>query len=620
MSASRGLLRCLLVLAWVIPATAAAAVTADAAPWAGLSDPLFSNHTAAEAGAGTALAQDGSGFIWVGTQGGLARWDGYRFRRYTADPQTPGSLPDSFILALHADERGRLWIGTSAGGLARYDAERDAFVVVARPSGPGDVAVWAIDGDGDGGLWIGTGAGLDHADADGQVQWMPAAGQRSQGLPEGGVQALLTDRAGTLWAGTRHGLWRRERGAAAFTAVTLGSSAEDAAPAVVRLYQDSAARIWVGTRPHGAFVIEAGQARAVRESGPVSTLHSDGVTSIVEAAPGQLWLGTDGGGIVAVDTASGTTRRLRHLPDTPSSLSDDEIWALYRDRSGLVWAATSTATSQHDPQQRAVATLLGGSGRPTGISQHNVYALLPLPGGRVWLSVGGGIDIFDPRLGRIAQLRPDPAHPTSALPKGRVQVMVSDGHGSIYIGTQQGLYRSDVDGRKLLRVSVPGRSPTAGVRALRYDAGVLWLGGALDGLWALDLRADGDPKLLRHEAGAGLGDVRVTSIERGSGTALWVGTSSGLVHVDTATGAIQRLPADPADPLRLPGGFVSSTLVDRRGRLWVSSFGIGVQVLERRDAAFAGSACATGCRMPASTSCWKMRTATSGRAPTTASR
>lgn len=83
----------------------------------------------------------------------------------------------------------------------------------------------------------------------------------------------------------------------------------------------------------------------MHDSETVSTLQSDGVLSIVETTSGEVWLGTDGGGIVAVDTRSGSTRRIRHHADTPTSLSDDEILALYRDRSGLVWAATSTATS-----------------------------------------------------------------------------------------------------------------------------------------------------------------------------------------------------------------------------------------------------------------------------------
>ena len=89
--------------------------------WTGLSDTVFARYAGPVGANGTALAQDASGFLWLSTQVGLLRWDGYGFRSYTADPQTPGSLPDSFIAALHVDSRGRLWIGTSAGGLARFD-------------------------------------------------------------------------------------------------------------------------------------------------------------------------------------------------------------------------------------------------------------------------------------------------------------------------------------------------------------------------------------------------------------------------------------------------------------------------------------------------------------------
>ena len=585
MSLPRVLIRCLLTLAWVVSTAAMAAQSADTERWTGLSDTLFTHLPAPAAASANVFAQDGSGFLWIGTQAGLSRWDGYQFRTYKADPQTPGSLPDSYILSLHVDESGRLWIGTSAGGLARYDAERDTFVVYpAGPSGLSGASVTALSGDANGGLWVGTDAGLDHLDASGTVQRAPAGAPQAQGLPDGGVQTLLNDSGGALWVGTRHGLWRRERATTAFSAVALDTP-QGSAPAVTRLYQDSAGRIWVGTRPHGAFVIEAGSTRprAVRESG-TAALQSDGVMAIVETTPGEMWLGTDGGGIVVVDVPSGSTRRIRHQADAPTSLSDDDVWALYRDRSGLVWVASNTTASRHDPQQRAIVTLLGATGRANGISHANVPFVLPLPDGRVWLSVGGGgIDIIDPLLGRVAQMRPDAERPLSALPKGRVLGMATGPRGEVYIGTQQGLYRSDSQGRRVMRLDVPGRSPTAAVWALCQDAGVLWFGG-LDGLWALDLQSANQPALLRHEDGGRIGDARVTAIVRGGGTSLWIGTRSGLAHLDTISGAIQRVPTDAADPSQMPAGYVSSILVDARGRLWVSSFGSGIAMLERRDA------------------------------------
>src|SRR5947209_2937102 len=103
----------------------------EPARWSALSDTLFTYHTDPEAGSGTAIIQDPTGYLWLGTQSGLVRWDGYHFRRYVADTGIAGSLPDSFILTLHIDVHGHLWVGTSAGGLARYDADKDSFVVAS---------------------------------------------------------------------------------------------------------------------------------------------------------------------------------------------------------------------------------------------------------------------------------------------------------------------------------------------------------------------------------------------------------------------------------------------------------------------------------------------------------
>jgi len=586
MSPPRVLICCLLALLAAVATAATVGPGVAAARWTTLSDTLFRHHTAPEAASANALAQDGSGFLWLGTQAGLARWDGYRFRNYTADPQTPGSLPDSYVHTLHVDERGRLWIGTSAGGLALYDAERDRFVVypVGGASGLSDASVPAITGDGQGGLWVGTGAGLDHLDASGTVQRARAGSAAA--LPEGGVRALLRDRSGVLWVGTPHGLLRRDPGTPAFVAVPL-QVPRGRSPVVGRLAQDSAGRVWVGTQGNGAFVIEADKAaapRAVRESGALSALQSDRVMAMVEARPGEMWLGIDGGGIVAVDIEHGATRRIRHHPGTATSLNDDDVLSLYRDRSGLVWAGTNTALSQFDPQQTGVISVLGASGRPKGISHANVAAVLAQPDGRIWLGLGdGGIDIIDPVLGRVGQLRPDPALPFSALPKGRVLALARGGSGEVYIGTQQGLYRSDAGGKRVVRLHVPGRVASAATWALCFDAGVLWIGGP-DGLWGLDLHAAGRPRLLRNEAAAGLGDARVTAIARGAGHSLWIGTRGGMAHLDTASGVLDRVPSDAADDSRLPGTYLSSILLDARGRLWVSSFGSGVQLLERRDA------------------------------------
>jgi len=557
--------------------TGAAAYAGTPVPerWTSLTHTAFKHHLEPELGGGTVFAQDHSGFLWIGTQSGLVRWDGYRSRLYTSDPDRPGSLPDNFVLDLHVDRRGVLWVGTSAGGLARYDADTDRFhTYPSGPEGMGERRAAALADDGAGGLWIGTGTGLVRLDAQGRFS-RPAA----ERFPPGDIEALVSDRGGRLWIGTTGGLLLADGGASAHPFALGGGKP----PSIETLYQDSAGRIWIGTRSNGAFVVEPGAtaAQAVRESGAVSTIGHERVMSVTEAGNGEVWLATEGagGGIVAVNPTHGSTRRIRHQPDVTDSLHDNDIYALFRDRSGMVFAAGMLAMSQHDPQPHAVTTL-----RNTGTAsaeRMSVPSVLVHPNGRVWMAVsGGGIDIVDPVSGLVAKVNPG-NQSGGALPNGRVLSLAAAPDGSVYIGTRLGLYRSDADGKQVRRLNIPGRAPNLPVYALRFAGDVLWLGG-LDGLWGLASAQADTLRLVRRES-TRLGDIGVKAIFPAPDGDIWIGTRTGIARVDMRGGQVELLPTDATDPTRVGPGYLSSIIMDKRGRLWFSSFGVGVLVLERTD-------------------------------------
>jgi ligand-binding sensor domain-containing protein len=85
----------------------------------------------------TAIDQDSAGFLWAGSEAGLARWDGYRFRLYASDSKQPDGLPDHNILTLHRDSAGSLLVGTVTGGLARYELASDRFLPIPLPTSTG---------------------------------------------------------------------------------------------------------------------------------------------------------------------------------------------------------------------------------------------------------------------------------------------------------------------------------------------------------------------------------------------------------------------------------------------------------------------------------------------------
>ena len=297
----------------------------------------------------TAMAEDGQGFLWIGSPGGLSRWDGYRFRVYQAEPQRDGALPDNYVQALHGDARGRLWVGTTSAGLLRHDPATDRFIryPVGGETGLSHVSVRQVRDDGEGGLWVVTDGGLDRLDpASGRIEhasrgWAAVAGAQ--------VRVLLRDRRGALWLGSRAGLFKREPGAQTLEPVALRTGAT-VQPEV--LSQDSAGRIWVGSLQHGVFVLAdegLAPATAVRERAMpdgLDLLRDSQIAGLAEVQAGEMWVATLSQGLVSVDLAQGETHRIRHVSAWPMSLADNALRALYRDRAGLVWVATNRGLSR----------------------------------------------------------------------------------------------------------------------------------------------------------------------------------------------------------------------------------------------------------------------------------
>jgi diguanylate cyclase (GGDEF)-like protein len=561
---------------------------AEAGRWDALADTVFEylarDNDLPNSTAPTALAEDGEGFLWVGTQNGLARWDGYHFRSYKADPGTPGALPDNLIRQLHTDTRGRLWIATNSGGLARYDRDRDRFVTYgAGLNGLSSASLRDIVDDGAGGVWIATDSGLDHLRADtDEVEHYGHNSADPDTLPDNRVRALFRDREGALWVGTQAGLVRRESGSKRFVPVPLGQGEAKVAVSW-SFYQDTAGRIWIGTVRQGVYVVdpkEHGPPRPLASGVQQPLLPMEGVRAITEVRPGEIWLGTDGHGIVAVNTKTFETRRILHDPTVMSSLADDGVQALHTDRAGLVWIATTRSISRYNSRQAAIYTVFGGSSRQGTLSDSDVDSVLSMPDGRVWLGLGStGIDVLDPMGLRVAALRPDPGYPQTALPKDYVNALVRGPSGDVFVGTEQGLYRADKLAHGVVRLSSPQHDPSAAVWTLHFEDNVLWVGG-FDGLWALDL----SPKPTVSSASVeGLSDQRVTVIDRGPPGSLWIGTKNGLNRLDLASHAVERILPDPPDPTALRAGYVSTLLTDRRGRLWVGTLGGGISVLDSRD-------------------------------------
>ncbi|ESQ76974.1 hypothetical protein ABENE_23380, partial [Asticcacaulis benevestitus DSM 16100 = ATCC BAA-896] len=352
------------------------------------------------------------------------------------------------------------------------------------------------------------------------------------------------------------------------------------------IFEDSTGRIWVATVRHGVFVMAAdgSAARAIQEvTAEGRRLQTEGVNTIAEVNPGEVWIGTYSQGIVTINMTTFRTRRILHDAAVPSSLPDDDVWALFRDRSGITWVASGRGLSRYMPQQAAITTIFGVTGRKSGISEDALLGIQPMPSGDVWLGFSrSGVAIFNSLGVRSGYLQPDPLRTETALPQKYVWDFALGAHGEVFTATAQGLYLSDSAGVHITKLYVPGHDPNSHIVSLLLDKDTLWVGGK-DGLWHFN------PYSL-HKSGlvsptvAPLTDKRVRALVLDHDGSLWIGTENGLNRLDTSSKQIEQILPETANPSALSAGYIATLLIDNRGRLWVGTSGGGINILTGRDA------------------------------------
>jgi len=505
-----------------------------------------------------AMAQTRDGYLWVGTEAGLARFDGVAFT--THNTTNAGGLPDNYVSALLSDRGDTLWAGTWIGGVARLAGDKSTAV----PGAAGSI-VNCLYRDHAGTLWAGRAAGLQRW-ADGQFRTVPGTGRD--------VNALAEDADGTLLIGTDAGLqaWQQGR------LVPWQPEGGRIEGPVGTIYRDRENTLWFGTP---AALYRAAHGKLDRFT-VADGLPPGGVTAIVGTRNGQLWIGIDGGGLARF--AAGRFERFT----TRDGLSDDAVVSLLEDREGSLWVGTGagglnrfrepilTIYSQRQGLSANVVWSVSGDrqhglwlgtdgggldhfqgGRFTtytvkdGLPSNSVFATLQASDGVLWAGTADGIARL--RRGRWERLGA-----VGPPPSGRVSAFLEDRTGAIWIGTIHGLYRWKKG--RVEDYSQEAGIATANVRALVEDQeGTLWI--ATHGRGLLRLR---NGRFTTFTTRNGLSNDIVESLyadEHG----LWVGTVNGLNLVQG-----ERVTVLPLSTTVYMTD-IFQILKDDLGNLWLSS-------------------------------------------------
>ena len=566
-----------LCLACTAPATAATA------RWDALTSPQFKHYSVDNGLANsalTALAQDRDGFLWIGSQSGLMRFDGYRFRTYQHDPQDSGSIPSNFVQSLFADAAGNLWVGTANAGLARYDSGTGRFIAypVGGPRGVRTGDVEAVIDDGKDGLWLGTDGGLDHLVVPtGEVSHYDSP--RGDALAHDHLLGLRRESSGSLLIGDRGGLMRFYPDSGRFERLSLTDvSGRAVATGVGTFAEDSAHQVWFGTTRSGVGVFDSrGVAYLPRLAGAAAAaLAGQSVRAIAAGPDGKLFVATYGAGVFVLDPATLGVRQICHSDADATSLADDQAYGLLRDRSGLLWVATEGGLSVTDPAQLAFQTVVVDRTRPDRLTEGSGLATFIDSQDRLWVGHHtSGVDVFGADGARLVTLHPN-GRGARAPADHSVYAFAESADGTVWIGTADGLYRVRARSWQTDAVTLLGEHAGPNIQRLLTRGSELWV-GSRRGLHRYDIRS-GRWRSYSGPSG-GLSDPFVLSIVGRPDGKLWVGTRRGLNLFDPASArTIPFAAAAPAAAV-LAQAFISDLWSGPDGRLWIATIDDGVYVL-----------------------------------------
>ena len=483
----------------------------------------------------TQIVQDDQGFMWLATQHGVDRYDGYQFRMFKNDPHQANSLCGVFMLSLFKDHSGTLWMGCEYG-LDRFDPATEIFAhnpihsdTVPHQSD----AVRHVYEDANGILWLSTGHGLCKLDPQSRkTTWYRHTADDRFSLSSDDIKSSGADRHGVFWVANGEGLDAFDPSTGH---VTFHVPLRE--PHELSFYEDRRGVFWILSASGNGLAIldrQHGLVTRYRFAEDLPGLPLTGVIQMLEDREGNLWIGTLSDGLLRFDRENARFIRYRNDPANPDSLPENRVTTLLEDREGSIWVGL-------------------GATQPT---------------------------FFTPRLPPFKSLPFDSGNRAN-LGEKLVDVIFEDHQGVLWIGTTGALNRCDSTGRQCTHYAIPGHGVASDVLSLAEDSsGTLWVGTSGQGLCRFD-KASGRCKMFRHASGdsSSVSNDTISYLLIDREGILWVGTRDCLNKFDPVTG---RFTVYRDETSAISAGQMWSMVEDQNGDLWIGSEGSGLMKFDRK--------------------------------------
>jgi|GEM_PF-704026 len=525
------------------------------------------------------IIEDHRSDLWVGTAHGLHKFDYQRgtYSSFYHNPEDTLSISNNVITSISEGQANTLWVGT-ANGLNMLDTSTGRFTrYYHNPENPRSISnniINSIVKDSRSTLWIGTMNGLDEYDIENNTFYRHRNQTDMPGtISSDSVYSILESPKGNLWIGTHNGLNKFNPSSRTFSTFEMNTPQTTGLNSFHSLYEDRQGIVWG--------IVEDALTRfnpksetfdciQYQANNPYSLSHNL-VTTITEDLEGNIWIGTQGGGLNRLNRMAENFYHHYHGNPDRQSINDNSVWAILKDSRKNLWIGTKEGLNKLDHKTQTFTYYRNDPKNRNSISGNTVYALTEDSDGFIWIGIrNGGLNRLDPRTNQITRFTNNLKDSSSSLSDNTILQILEGTDGELWIGTFEGLSRYNKSSNTFKTYKSIPNNPASlshnSVSALAEDKdGNLWI-GTYNGLNKYTRETGAIRRYRYHESNDGANSY-IVSLYADSDNIVWIGTDGGLYRFDPRT----EKSINYRGPDGLPNDIVYAIQEDRRGSLWLST-------------------------------------------------
>jgi len=534
---------------------------------------------------------ESGGYLWIATSNGLNRMDQNRTNivQYKNDPKDKNTISNNNIWAMVEDSNGVIWIGTE-NGLNKYDKNTDKFARYLNSSSNNSISnnfVTCLREDKEGVLWIGTKDGINTYNRATNTFKQYLKGESGTSISDNYIKTIYQDREGTIWVGTNGGgLNRFDKASGTFKVYNLSKN-NLPSDCVQVIYEDSYRNLWVGTKK-GLCKYSKEKDNFITYSNQYYENHSiidNNILSIYEDKSGMLWIGTNNG--LSKFYPNQLFQNYTHNPSNKNSLSYNQITGIYEDEDKLLWVGTvNEGLNLINRDTNEVKLFLTNSDDPKSISDNYIKTITGDGKGNIWIATTNGLNRYNKLTGEFKRYLHEDKNTNSLIDK-EARFLYFDSKKLLWIGTRGGLDLFNPDNETFIHVSdllkKNGVEDNAFTAIYEDNDGYIWIGcGINGGIIKLD-RKDNSIKVFKNipEDKNSLSCNAIKAIKGDDKGNIWIATNYGLNMLNTKTEKFTVY----TERNGLCNNFVYGVLLDKGNNPWVST-NAGISKLEVKENKF----------------------------------